>query len=257
MTSSFDRKIIVLLFILAILVFASCHSRKDIIDSSRNGVVSLTASTMSGRSLKPEKRNGSGFFVSKELLVTAYHVYKGMSSEVDRYPSGYAQMVVEKHGSDGAQIFSIPIEVVLTDEGNDLALFKIDYQLFDRLGIVDRPPILEVAPTARNLRVGDEVLMSGFRGDESDSFTSIGYVSLVSKRGVSTEDLPAETVYSSFTSLPGNSGAPILSLSSGRVVGVQLGALNWNETPSGMSYAANSKFVLALIGEYQSRSKTN
>lgn len=176
------------------------------------------------------------------------HVAEGMRSEVAQFPEGAVRIYVERLNGDGSPIFSVFAKIALTDEKNDLAILEVDPNSIEQT-VVDQISILQIADAESE--VGDEVAMSGYRGDETRPFTSMGTVALVSDRSEATKSLPEKTVFCNLTSLPGNSGAAIVSIRTGKVIGVQLGALNWDQTPSGMSYGANAFSVSTLITNYQ------
>jgi hypothetical protein len=177
-----------------------------------------------------------------------------MNRDMQQYPDGTAHITVERLNPDGSHSFSVFATIGLTDEINDLALLTITPESSDTIFSSEIMPILAVSQTEPN--VGDEVIMSGFRGDEIKPFSTFGKVAMVSDRETESNGLPPKTVFFDLTSLPGNSGAPILATSSGKVIGVQLGALNWTSTPTSMSYSANSTSLSKLISDQLSLAPT-
>jgi S1-C subfamily serine protease len=199
--------------------------------------------------LKQEARNGSGFFVDRNTVVTALHVADGAKKEIADYPEGYAQIYVERQHADGILEFSVIARVVSSDEKNDLAVLSIEGMSLH--AFFENGSLLTLSVATGSPDVGEEVAMSGYRGDESMPFTSFGFIALVSNRFEPTRGLPVDVVYSNLTTLPGNSGAAIISMRTGKVIGVQLGTLNWGSTPSGMSYAAGGAAITSLTESYR------
>lgn len=235
------------LILLGFLV-VSCGDSSSTFEKSRRSVVSLTTRFVNTQlPLKPENRNGSGFFVSNELIITAFHVLQSMEQEVAKYPEGKVKIFVEWTSFDGSSSFSFPVERGLTDEGSDLAILKIDPDLIRPFVESGNLAVLELENWSPS--IGDEVIMSGYNIEEDRTFTVKGNISLISERDERKRGLPPKTIFCDLTSLPANSGAAILSASSGHVVGVYLGALTWGSTATGMAYAANLASLQQLVSK--------
>lgn len=240
-------KPLVFLIFFGFLVLA-CGDSSSTFDTSRRSVVSLrTRFVNTHLPLRQEARTGSGFFVSNEHVITAFHVVRTMEKEIAEYPEGKAKIFVEWTSSDGSSSFSVPVERGLTDEGSDLVILKADPDIIRPFVESGGLAVLELENSSP--AIGDEVIMSGYSAEEDRTFTVTGNISLISERDESKRGLPPNTIFCDLTSLPGNSGAAIISARSGRVVGVQLGALKWGATTTGMAYAANVASLRQLLSQ--------
>jgi serine protease Do len=152
---------------------------------------------------------GTGFFVGKgDLIATASHVYlDGEKTVVD---SGGGQLFVAKVSHSG-QRFLIPFQLVGSDYGHDLAVLRIDPDAFTKLTNIEVKPLeLEDAKPA----AGDGIFFMGYFGNDDFPLLSRTVLSGFTGVGESEQlvlDLPAN---------PGQSGSPVISLDSGKVVGV-------------------------------------
>jgi serine protease Do len=157
---------------------------------------------------------GTGFFVGKgDLIATASHVYlDGEKAVVD---SGGGQLLVGKVLRSGGLRFLVPFQLVSTDYQHDLALLRIDPE-----AVKKQVPSFQITPLEledTRAAIGDEVIFMDYFGNDDFPLLSRTVVSGFTGVGPGTAseqlvlDLPAN---------PGQSGSPVLSLDSGKVVGV-------------------------------------
>ena len=166
---------------------------------------------------------GTGFFISEQgFLVTNAHVIAG---SVELYIS-YSDE-------------TLPAEVIITDEENDLALLKVEMQS-PRLALQNIEPLK-----------GDEIAVIGFpnvvvMGNAVKA--TFGHVNAVS--GARGDDR-----YLQFDApiQPGNSGSPVVD-ASGAVVGVATASLNQKAAlrtsgalAQNVNYAVKADYLLPLI----------
>lgn len=239
------------LLILAVFTLSGgCDRRSDIIHLGENAAISITCRFVStGLPISDELRYGTGFFVSDKLVVTAFHVVKSLTRDAENFEDGKVGYFVEKYDSNGKLIYSFRASVLQTSEENDLALLNVESDLpqDQRLAVSVQPLKISDVP----IQQGDSVAIIGYFGTEVEPYVSIGTVSLISNfENRRDKELPLETIYVNSVSLPGNSGGPIIALDTGKVVGVQLGVMNWSKTPSSMSYGAYYSNLQKLIDTY-------
>lgn len=141
-----------------------------------------------------EKKAGTGFFINKEgYVATAKHVVDSIGEDT---------IVVKTFSGK-----SLRAELVSVDESSDMAILKTDIgnSSFVNLGYYP------------NLEVGDEI---GFIGFFSNGTTVIPLVhrGVISAKGIEKNDAKIFTI-NAFVN-KGNSGGPVFSIKTGRVIGV-------------------------------------
>jgi S1-C subfamily serine protease len=187
----------------------------DLVAQVRSGVVRIEVETCDGRSV------GSGFLVGPRLVATVEHVVAG-ASKIQLKRSG-------KNVAVGT--------VIGTDKVRDLALIRTDRPI--------NGYVFHLAGAAP--RLGDEVGALGF---------PLGLPLTVTKGSVSGLDRTitiegtkrGKLVQTDAALNPGNSGGPLIALTSGKVVGlIDAGTTAAN----GIAFAVNSKTAAALIAAWE------
>lgn len=151
---------------------------------------------------------GTGFFVEKNnLIATAAHVYLEAGKTMVDHSGG--QLLTWKNFSDGRKLI-FPIQLVATDYGHDVAILRFDPSL-----VKQQVPSFEIRPLQvddHEPELGDSVGFLGFFASDDFPLWSRTVVAgfTPSPRQI-VLDLPAN---------PGQSGAPVFSLTSGKVVGI-------------------------------------
>lgn len=170
--------------------------------------------------------SGSAFFVSAAgHLLTNAHVVESCS-----------RLIISQPGSRTP----VPARVLAQDRGNDLALLRVV--------VADNP-----APPRfrRQVRVGEDVSVFGYPLAgliaSSGNFTRGAVAALAGINDDSTKFQLAAAVQ------PGNSGGPVLD-SSGNIVGVVVGKLNWAATakefgnlPEQINFAIKANTALSFL----------
>ncbi|MDP3740858.1 MAG: serine protease [bacterium] len=163
-------------------------STKESITLSPTGEITTT------KEFDPEGSSGSGFFVRADgLIATAKHVVDAIGSEnlIVILPSG------KKSNA----------ELVATNETADAALIKIDGQNY---------PALELGHF-ENLAIGEEVGFAGYALSTGITRALI-HRGVVSTKGADLKGAPLFAINAFINR--GNSGGPVFSAKTGRVVGV-------------------------------------
>ena len=162
---------------------------------------------------------GTGFLVENGYLATALHVETKARQLSEKFQKGDYEIIAWKT-FDAVDYVQFPIELFLSDQANDLAIYR-----FDRKALRESPKASVFKPLALAEKlppVGEEVVAIGYYGDYQFPFNSIGSVSMIDKN---------EEIVSDITIMPGNSGAPVVSLESGEVLGIVISVLDLgNET---------------------------
>lgn len=192
---------------------------------------------------------GSGFFSGDgKTIVSAAHVYwqAGLSGNQRHLGGMYASKTLPS-----GKRFMVPITPGKIDDAHDLALFN-----FDPSTIKNQLPDFVVKPlpvSEQNPKIGDEVAIFGYIGTYSFVTSVRGWVA----GEITTPSPPLvfidETILGIGVNL-GDSGGPVVSTSTGKVVGVVVGFLpTMTTTPgqsaaaTGISRAARSSFLSALL----------
>jgi len=192
---------------------------------------------------------GSGFFSGDgKTIVSAGHVYwqAGLSGNQRHLGGIYASKILPS-----GKRFMVPITPGKVDDAHDLALFT-----FDPTTIKTQAPDFVVKPlqvSAQNPKLGDEVTVFGYIGTYSFVTFVRGWVS----GEITTPTPPLVFVDEIILGIGvnfGDSGGPVVSTSTGKVVGVVVGFLPVTTTTpgqstfaNGVSRAAKSSFLSALL----------
>ncbi len=237
-----------LTIIFTILFTTSCQkSRKEQIEYVRNSVVHLEVHSKNGKKLK-DSGGGTGFFISNNLIATAFHVSKAMGKDIEGIES--LQIVCTKFSYLDNNSFIIPVKLEITDEENDLAIYS-----FNPIELRQQWESFTVTPLQISDKlpdIGDEVMLVGFFSPYSYPLSSIGTVSMI------TEDryTPAyskdnvifnNAIFSDLTSLPGHSGGPLYSFETQIAVGINVRILNPNDDSVRNAISTNSTHLIALM----------
>lgn len=154
--------------------------------------------------VEEEKGIGTGFIVDEGgLILTNWHVVSDERTE-------YTIVTKDKK--------SYPVSKVFRDQGNDIAIVKIDASGLPTLKLGD----------PSNLKVGQTVVAIGNALGKFDNSVTTGVVSQIGRKVTANRDLfgiqkeTLENVIQTDAALnPGNSGGPLLNLSA-EVVGVNV-----------------------------------
>jgi S1-C subfamily serine protease len=181
---------------------------------TKNTIAELQQSVVKIVMLDPQGQPnsvGTGFFVDKgTLIATASHVFLEAGKMMVDHGGG--KLLAWKNFSDGHKLV-FPIELAAADYGHDTAIMKFDVAAANQQA--KQEPNFEIKPLTlddHNPELGDTVGFLGFFA--SDDFplwsrTVVSGFTPVPKQIVL--DVPAN---------PGQSGSPVVSLESGKVVGV-------------------------------------
>ena len=190
-------------------------SKKELISELNNSVFCISI-VVKNKSFD-EKRFavGTGFLVgnSSGYLASALHVETKARQLSETLQKGSFEIIAWKT-FDAVDYIQFPVELFLSDQANDLAIYRFD------------PKVLRESPKASLFKplklaeklppLGEEVLAVGYYGDYQFPFNSIGNVSMIDKN---------EEIISDITIMPGNSGAPVISLETGEVLGIVISVL--------------------------------
>ncbi len=194
---------------------------------------------------------GSGFFTGDgNTIASAAHVYwqAGAAANERRLPGVYAQKA-----SPGGKKFIIPITPTRLDDSHDLVLFSFDPNL-----IKAQWPEFVIKPlklSEKETFTGDDVMVFGYIGSHLFTVGVRGPVAGDFKTPIPPQFSVDEMLLGIGVN-PGCSGGPVVSFSSGEVVGVVAGFLP--STPLGtiqgqapfavgVSRAVRGKFLRALL----------
>jgi S1-C subfamily serine protease len=162
---------------------------------------------------------GTGFLIAEGLMASAFHVQTKAEELPGEFLKPASKIIARKQFSNG-EIAQFPIEIAASDTQTDLAIYRFDPKNFR-----DNPKLASVKPLvlADDLPpLGQEVVSIGYYGTYDFPFNSLGNVSMIDKN---------EDIFSDLTLMPGNSGAPVCDLETGKVVGVTTDVLDLgNET---------------------------
>lgn len=162
---------------------------------------------------------GSGFCVGdKGEILSAAHLSTKLSEEQKRNLFGMAMVKQEEDSLEAYNWF--PLEVVKTEEKNDLALLKIkDYEK-----TLLKPLELD---NSEKVEIGDEAYFIGFPYAAQLINDGFGITLIVNKTIISNikrdgvdPSHPKNWFIVDAISNPGNSGCPIISINTNKVIGV-------------------------------------
>jgi len=129
------------------------------------------------------------------------------------------QTVAWKRFPNG-EILQIPLALAVSDEENDLVVYRFDEKILRENRNIPKIKPLKLA--AKLPAIGEEALSIGYYGEYEFPFNSLGNIAMIDKN---------DDIFSDLTLMPGNSGAPVLNLETGEVLGVTTSVLDLgNET---------------------------
>ncbi len=192
---------------------------------------------------------GSGFFAGDgKTIVSAAHVYwqAGLSGNQRHLGGIFASKTLPS-----GKRFMVQITPGKVDDAHDLAVFT-----FDPTIIKTQLPDFVIKPLAvseQDPKAGDEVALFGYIGLYSFVTSVRGWVSGEIKTPTPPLVFIDETILGIGVNF-GDSGGPVVSTSTGKVVGVVTGFLPMTTTTpgqstlaTGVSRAAKSSFLSALL----------
>lgn len=187
---------------------------------------------------------GTGFLVSRDLMLTAAHVVDQLSFGTGRLEQGQALAEFFGYfGATGREPCDI-ISVVACDQELDLALLKLDTQVL----LNDNRTALK--PQAVDLAIAAPIAVIGFPLE--DPRNRSGFISIVFGRNFAVKraalgaviDQDKKYFLHDCSTLGGNSGSPVCDLQTGAVCGVHV---------SGRALANNQAVQGKLVAEFLSR----
>ncbi|MFA5355393.1 MAG: serine protease [Candidatus Paceibacterota bacterium] len=190
------------------------QSLKDKINNTRSSIIAI--------GFKPNANQvtilGSGFCVGKQgEILSAFHLSAKLT---DEQKAGLLGMAMVKHDQKLETYSWFPLEIVVTNERNDLAVLRMkDYEktLLKPLELDD----------SEKVEVGDEAYFIGFPYaaqliNDGFGITLIANRTMISniKRDGVDQDHPRNWLIVDAISNPGNSGCPVISTETNKVIGV-------------------------------------
>lgn len=170
--------------------------------------------------LLPKESVGTGFLASDGVLVTNRHVLDALTKGTGVLEKG--QAVVRLKYEHGAADTDAPVNitgVLAVHETLDIALLKVEKQKFNDAW---RPLLLDPKPLA----AGHAVVAVGYPFDDSKRNPLFISALFEGKFGVKraapgeVSGLGARSIFHDCSTLGGNSGSPVLSMETARVVGL-------------------------------------
>jgi S1-C subfamily serine protease len=193
---------------------------------------------------------GTGFFVGKgNVVATAAHVY--LEGERQIIDGAGGQLILGKTLRTGKKFFT-SFDLVGADYTHDVALLRFDPQNVKR-----QIPDFEIKPLELDEKkpsVGDSLIFVGYFGNDEFPLLSRTVVS-----GFTNPSATVEQVVLDLPANPGQSGSPVISLESGKVVGVLASFVPVTLFPgvapthSGLSRSVEVEHLKRLIGSAEVR----
>ena len=165
--------------------------------------------------LEDGSASGSGFIISpKGYAITCCHVVEG-AKEI--------KVRIKPEGEDGPTIFS-PAKVVAKLEFEDIALISID---------AVNLPYVSMLPEDKNGQVGEKIFLFGYPLGAmlSDSRYLLSYNMTQGNISARQKKEGFDLTIIDILAVQGNSGGPIISATTGEVLGVLLGAFVPGSSP--------------------------
>jgi S1-C subfamily serine protease len=248
-------------FTTAILIlsglFTSCvsNNRTSQISYVRNSVVLLRLHDINNGKSPNDSPMGTGFFISESQVATAWHLSRDLENQQKERGMKNIEIVMEQKRPEGDVHMTFQIHLQLTDIENDLAIYKFDSTAFKKQWT--QFEIIPL-PLSENLpEIAEEVVITGYDGSHAYPFSSIGSVSMITETNhetvVENDDktnrkfLENQMIYSDATMIKGNSGGPLYSLISDKVVGVNIILKKSGGSIIRTSGATNSIHLLRLL----------
>jgi S1-C subfamily serine protease len=190
---------------------------------------------------------GTGFFVGPDTIITAGHVFwqGNQIANGKRSPDGVRMLIPL---GDGTQTTLVPVSLVKSDDVHDVALLRFDRKLTEPLNLKVIP--LAIADDGLPDMGMDVILfghfetynvLMGIKGSVG------GYLAVLPTVGNVDELLVSLDANGGF------SGGPVISLDSGKVIGLMEGYLPnpFDPSPSafakGISRVVRCKYIRALM----------
>jgi V8-like Glu-specific endopeptidase len=200
-----------------------------------NSVVQIVVKFTDEQSQERVQAVGTGFFVTDRIIATAAHIYwqSGQLLVGKRESGVFARKVSSGKG------FLVPIGGGRIDNQHDLTTFE-----FDPAAIKRQWPEFVIKPltlTKNDAEMGDRIFLIGFFEQDLNPIVSQGIVATSS----------APDLYLDLHASPGESGGPVLSVTTGQVIGVQSGiiqtTISGNTQPAGLCKASRIKFLREIL----------
>lgn len=162
---------------------------------------------------------GSGFCIGDDgEILSAAHLVAPLSEDQKKNLLGMAMV---KQEAEGLEAYNwLPLEIVKTDQKNDLAIYKIK----DSKKTLLKPLELD---DSEKIEIGDEAYFVGFPYAAQLMNDGFGITLIVNKTIISNikrdgtdSKLPKNWFIVDAISNPGNSGCPIISAETNKVIGV-------------------------------------
>ena len=151
---------------------------------------------------------GTGFLIGEGLIASAMHVQSKAEEMPGKYEKPTSKTVAWKKFETG-EVVEFPIGIAASDEKSDLAVYRFDRKALQGNAKFAAVKPLELAGELPPL--GQEVISIGYYGAYDFPFNSLGNVSMIDVN---------EDIFSDLTLMPGNSGAPVCDLETGKVLGI-------------------------------------
>ena len=162
---------------------------------------------------------GTGFLIADNLIASALHV-QSKSEELFKYSKNTSSQLIAWKRFRSGEIIQFPIKIAISDKDGDLAIYQFDDKTLrenQKFAAIKPLSLAESLPMP-----GEEVLSIGYYGTYEFPFNSIGNVAMIDVN---------DDIFSDLTLMPGNSGAPVCDLKTGKVLGVTTNVLDLgNET---------------------------
>jgi len=208
---------------------------------------------------------GSSFLINTHgYFVTAAHV-------LDLYKPNSAQLTVTLRQGDALGESGMWFDVVEKDEAHDLALCQIKNFRVNRPDRKDHKPtifpISTLEVSSETLQQGQFIAIAGFPLGSLNSAVQFGTIAATQTWNPNIAGVSAgrrDLVQVSASGNRGNSGGPVISLRTGKVVGVVVQAVPaplWSNQPvaaaqnSGIMLAVPAQWVRELLERHQVKSE--
>ncbi|HEV2177370.1 MAG TPA: serine protease [Terriglobia bacterium] len=196
---------------------------------------------------KPAQAIGTGFFAERDdLVVTAEHVYLAAESAINDSRDGLLAVVKQWPTASPGNMFFAPTELAAEDAPHDIAILRVNPFLVQAQS--REFPIRPLHLAETDPRPGDDVAFAGYFGADTLPLFQRGVIAGRAKPSNTDEELVVQASTNS-----GQSGSPLVLVSSGKVVGVIVASLGSSYTPgaaasnTGLSRAAEVVHVRRLL----------
>lgn len=212
------------------------NAQVNVVTMSNDSVVQIVIVLPDGKYLPA----GTGFFVGDgSLIATAGHVYWESGKSLTE-TKGIG--VFARKSSRTKQKFLVPITMQRVDTRNDLVLFRCEKSMINEQwnGFEIKP--LALADT--DAEAGEEVILTGFLG--TDEFP-------IASRGIVAGASPQDEMLMDMVANGGQSGGPVISVRTLRVVGIVRGTIpvpiagTAQQVSSGIAKSTKVRHLAALL----------